>query len=388
MKESITPSPPPIGAGVFPHRLLAALSCITFLLLHAMESRAAEVRLPVRVHHPGINSSNAVDHILIQRTLANGRDYEYYIETDSVSCGNDRCTVVPVRLFWDQLGFYLRIELEPETHLEKGKDRPFTAADYRKLDQVLANRNTDIWKVWTDQLVQYRPSEKETDGVTAATILPDKSLYVQGAVWTCHTLWNWANGDIPGMIRDRTGESRSLAELQSLLQSGTVETQVFALEQLARRRAYGPATFKSVSACVSSRAYELLWALSAYAEGADPQQYYLIMDTFIHAGNPRLRVICMDSLLGTDHPAPPGFYKKLAAGLADHPAYVEINRFLHLLEKKDAVSPDVTAALFPLLESDNLLVVRRTYRFLEQQELPDNDRTRLADFAAEHADTL
>jgi hypothetical protein len=177
MKESITPSPPPIGAGVFPHRLLAALSCITFLLLHAMESRAAEVRLPVRVHHPGINSSNAVDHILIQRTLANGRDYEYYIETDSVSCGNDRCTVVPVRLFWDQLGFYLRIELEPETHLEKGKDRPFTAADYRKLDQVLANRNTDIWKVWTDQLVQYRPSEKETDGVTAATILPDKSLY-------------------------------------------------------------------------------------------------------------------------------------------------------------------------------------------------------------------
>jgi hypothetical protein len=143
-----------------------------------------------------------------------------------------------------------------------------------------------------------------------------------------------------------------------------------------------------VSACVSSRAYELLWALSAYAEGADPQQYYLIMDTFIHAGNPRLRVICMDSLLGTDHPAPPGFYKKLAAGLADHPAYVEINRFLHLLEKKDAVSPDVTAALFPLLESDNLLVVRRTYRFLEQQELPDNDRTRLADFAAEHADTL
>ena len=63
---------------------------------------------------------------------------------------------------------------------------------------------------------------------------------MEGAGWTCYSLWHWTHGETKQIIRNLTGDLYSPADLQNLLQ--TTEYQAFAIEQFTRRQDFSEKT--------------------------------------------------------------------------------------------------------------------------------------------------
>jgi len=57
-----------------------------------------------------------------------------------------------VKMCWDLVGNYNRFDTLVEKPLTKFKHRPFTIADYQKLDEILADKNSILRAPGKDEL--------------------------------------------------------------------------------------------------------------------------------------------------------------------------------------------------------------------------------------------
>ena len=63
----------------------------------------------ISINHPGEKESVTIT--LHQALDKNGIPIEYYMDVPSVICLEEVCKVIPVRLFWNDLGKYQKYEL-------------------------------------------------------------------------------------------------------------------------------------------------------------------------------------------------------------------------------------------------------------------------------------
>ena len=119
------------------------------------------------VNHPGEKESVAV--ILNQNVDENGLPTDYYMDVQSVICLEQVCKVIPVRIFWNNLGEYQRYELENGATLEKYEDAIFDPEDYPKLHSILANIASPFKDVYIDEILTV--VDDESDAISGATAL-------------------------------------------------------------------------------------------------------------------------------------------------------------------------------------------------------------------------
>tara|TARA_R110000850_G_scaffold185609_2_gene311357 strand:- start:635 stop:1756 length:1122 start_codon:yes stop_codon:yes gene_type:complete len=344
------------------------------------------VRHPVEVAHPGADHAGLSECLLVQLRGVDGQSDEFHMDVDSVYCGDHQCAVVPVRLVWDELGFYKRFELEPGIELEKGEGEPFLDTDYEQLHRVLSDRESTLWNVPVEQYTE--SSESEIDGVSGATVILGKSQYVAGAVWTCFNLWNWANGDVGSIIQEKTAEGCSLDELQRFLKNGSRRYKIFALEALTNRGSYDPDTLEIVLSHSFEERYDLQRLILNYVENAGPNLYFSAIQDVLDEADQRLRVMCLGSLLMTDYEIPKGCCKRLSERLFTWDSYQEIDLLLKIVESKSGSDPAVVSRITRLLDHSNFMIAHRAYWFLIGQKLSLPEEEKLEAFSAEHGNRL
>lgn len=347
-----------------------------------------EEPIAIRLIHPGISRTKPVPCTLVQTPGRLGNQAEYYMDVDSVFCLDTVCRVVKVRIFWDELGFYDRLILQRGVRLEKGQGEPFTREDYRQLDRVLGNRTTTAWNLDLKNLGAIQVGEGAVDAIAGATVSLDPSQYVVGAAWSCYTLWHWVNGSAHEIIRERTAARLTLSAFTRLLEQGGPNHQEFAVEQLTKQRCHDPETVAAVRQLASTANARLLKPLLHYAESAPANVYYAVIGQLIESQSPAARIKCLDSMLVSTHEPPDDFVSRLTAGIGAVTSYPEINLLLRVLTKAKAASPELRAQGLKLLDNDNLIIARRAYWFLREQDLTDAERTRLDRFQVEHQDVL
>lgn len=117
-------------------------------------------------------------------------------------CETGECKPVRIILFWDLLGQYLHYELPEGAVLTKLDHIPFTAEDYRKFKSVLADPHSVLEDFQMDELTGSKEKAEVTDidGITGATPKTITNAIVEGAVYTCYTLWHLAHGKIRDQI--------------------------------------------------------------------------------------------------------------------------------------------------------------------------------------------
>jgi hypothetical protein len=149
-------------------------------------------------------------------------------------CDDKLCANVILKVFWDLAGNYLRFDTIAGKPLTKFDHKRFTDADYKKLDQILKDRNSMLRVLEKADLVDKSIKLKATtvDAVSGATPATIKKAVVEGAVYSSHTLWHFVNGPIKDSIRAFT--LRNYSDQMALLMLGSVnfETQLFALKQI------------------------------------------------------------------------------------------------------------------------------------------------------------
>jgi hypothetical protein len=118
-------------------------------------------------------------------------------------CEDKICYDVELIFYWNILGDFVKYELIPGKPLTKQRHTPFSDTDYLKLSEILANKYSafkDLKKVDLTTKI----TDDNIDGITRATVTSVKEQTIQGAIYSCYTLWHIANGIVADSIQKRT----------------------------------------------------------------------------------------------------------------------------------------------------------------------------------------
>ncbi|GGN01935.1 hypothetical protein GCM10010967_40550 [Dyadobacter beijingensis] len=125
-----------------------------------------------------------------------GRPQYFFRNIFTPVCYTNECKPVYVNFYWDLLGNYERYDLPEGKVLTKVDHDEFKEADYQKLQDILIQPNSIFADLKMEDLIT-KGTDKLTDSVDAkagATLKTIKNQVIDGAVYTCYTLWHIAYG--------------------------------------------------------------------------------------------------------------------------------------------------------------------------------------------------
>ncbi len=352
------------------------LSLFSFKTSHVFQLQ--EIQHKIHIKHPGVSLTDKVEKSLVEIKNEEGRTTAFYMDVKTVVCGDSQCKIDIVRIYWNELGFYERLVLPKGVELEKAEGEYFTPADYEKLDNILADKNNSLRDVYKEEVVGSESTEG-VDAITGATIILHTNDYVKGAVWTCYTLWHWVNGGAVEIIRNITGDNHSIDDLNVFLSAENKDYQLFALEQIFRRKNFDPQTVESVIAAIG-KTPELIKPGLQYLESASTLIFQSSIKQLLNSLDEGNRLKCLNAILKTKHELPQVFYEQISFQISNFHTYQEIHLFFNILENKNAVSPQIISQLMPLLDSDSFLIARRVFWFLQERNLSGDQESKLEAF--------
>ncbi|MDF7825315.1 hypothetical protein P4B35_14920 [Pontiellaceae bacterium B12227] len=342
------------------------------------------------VFHPGATSAEPIPVAIFQTLEPSGSIREYYIDTDSVICGDGQCEIITVRLVWDPLGEFLRYEFPMGGNLTKRGHEQFTQEDHKKMLSILQDPASLLRDVAAKDVVHPGVAQTgdEIDGTSGATLLSDKSAIVSGAVYTCYTLWHWAQSDIQSEIRSITGETIINGQLLTYLNDPDEVKNSFAIQQLSERGIRDDATRDAVYQLALNGSTEVAAQAISYFQSLGAEDYYQAVGELFAQASSKKQVLYLSSLISTELKAPDGFYDELSSMLPNLGSYYEVHLLLNLMSAHNQDSEIVITHVLTLLNNPSFLIGRRAYNFLKELPLTDSQAAQVEGFRTTYADRL
>ncbi len=160
---------------------------------------------------------------------------QYRVRVYTPICETDKCYEVELEFFCDPIGRFLRYDTLRGKELTKLDHIPFREIDYHKLQEILSNQNSILANYAKDELVS-DTRVSEIDGFTGATILEVKESVIEGAVYSCYTLWHLAHGALVDSLRQRTAKDFTAALVDKLVDLNRQDVNYFLIEHLSENQ--------------------------------------------------------------------------------------------------------------------------------------------------------
>ena len=146
-------------------------------------------------------------------------------------CEVDKCYVIEIDFYWDIIGRFQYYDSIPGKGLTKLDHIPFTNSDYLKLTEILINRYSMLAAYEKENIVRDTRSS-DIDGITGATINELRQDVIEGAVYSCYTLWHIAYGPVTDSIRKATSGLFSKKLVQKMVNLEDQEISYFLINNL------------------------------------------------------------------------------------------------------------------------------------------------------------
>ena len=183
----------------------------------------------------------AVDHALYLLSDRDSLPLLYYANLQTPVCIDHVCKPVHLEIYWNLLGNYVGYGSYDEYPLTKYDHEEFAQKDHELLHRLLQDRHSVIERrelsdlfdpsLVADRQVEYRG--QKVDAVSGATIREISESVVEGALFSCYTLWHLVHGSVRSAIQSRLDSIWSPELLQYFLYSDVADYQYYALRQLA-----------------------------------------------------------------------------------------------------------------------------------------------------------
>ncbi len=138
--------------------------------------------------------------------------YIWYLYLHTPVCMTGECKEVDVGLFWYFDGEFLGYEVYEED-LTRTDHSKFSDADYQRLTHVLSDKSSILGEYAYEDLLVV-PADSSVDAITGATREDITSEAVEGAVYTCFTLWHICHGAIKVHVQNLTSALIANSELE------------------------------------------------------------------------------------------------------------------------------------------------------------------------------
>lgn len=288
-------------------------------------------------------------------------------------CYTNECKPVHVNFYWDLLGNYIRYDMPEGKILTKVDHDEFRQEDYKKLQDILARPNSifadlemkDLITEGTDNL------SDSVDAKTGATLKTIKNEVIDGAVYTCFTLWKIAYGKAVDEMKKITETYTNDALLHQFLASNNHHYQYWAMEKVISKGVVKKPFEMDIEKVISGK--NIFTARTALQQTG--------VDFFTDANRQNW---LWNVFQGASYPLQIAILKKLAnipldktlteqlAGQAGKANREQSGLMLDLLGSQPDLSIQTLKILARQLSSDNADVADKIYSILEKQK-PGND---------------
>lgn len=163
-----------------------------------------------------------------------GQPLYYFSNLFTPVCLTGECKPVYINFYWDLLGNYTRFDFPKGAVLTRMDHKAFKPEDYEKLQDILANTHSLLKDVSMEDLVG-KGTENLADSVDAkagATLKTVKNEVIDGAVYTCYTLWHIAHGKVVTEMQQITETFKTNALLHRFLTDNNHHYQYWAMERV------------------------------------------------------------------------------------------------------------------------------------------------------------
>jgi hypothetical protein len=171
-------------------------------------------------------------------------------------CITGLCKMIRLWLFWDGAGNYLGLQVPENEPLTKSDHDEFTAADYKKLDDILRDSASILKDLDPRDLTVEDPTEihqeYEIDGTTGATPVGLVDVVVKDAVYTCYTLWHTVYGHTQAEIWDILDRRVNQNYLSLLFDSGNPSYQSLAIKSMKKHPEFHEGFFPNIIELIKS----------------------------------------------------------------------------------------------------------------------------------------
>lgn len=191
-------------------------------------------QIPLKTKAYTVTINDSTEYTLKLALDTTGEPHHFFSNIFTPVCLTGECKPVYINFYWDLLGNYIRFDLPAKTELTRMDHKPFKPEDYEKLQTILANTHSLLKDVSMDDLVG-RGTENLADSVDAkagATLKTVKNEVIDGAVYTCYTLWHIAHGAVVAQMQRITETFKSEALLRRFLTDRNHHYQYWAMERV------------------------------------------------------------------------------------------------------------------------------------------------------------
>ena len=187
------------------------------------------------------NSDTLIEHEMWLLRDTQSNPLLYYSDIQTPVCIDGLCKPVYIELYWDLVGQYVGYGVYESQLLTKFDHETFKEVDYLKLHELLLNPHsimdrksvTDLYDVGKEREKAITFKGVEVDGISGATKKEIKNSIVEGALYSCYTLWHLAYKDGAKKIGQKLPEIYTDSLANQFLQSNRPAYQQYALKQLS-----------------------------------------------------------------------------------------------------------------------------------------------------------
>lgn len=186
------------------------------------------------------NPDTLLEHELFLLSDSAQQPLLFYSEIMTPVCIDGICKPVHIELYWSLTGNYVGFGLFDQEPLTKFDHDAFTEADYQKMNALLNDKNSILSRQQLSDLFDENaaPAKKieyqgvELDAVSGATRKEIKESVVEGALYSCFTLWHLVYGPVQQTIEAYVQSIYTPELATELLYSGNADYQFYALKQM------------------------------------------------------------------------------------------------------------------------------------------------------------
>lgn len=171
------------------------LACLLILIHCVSYTQSVD-----KVHAASFIVSDSLSTVLFAHFDEQGVLDRYSSRVFTPVCEGTKCYAIEVDLYWDCIGRFERLDTVPGKRLTKLDHIPFTSREYLKMEQILSDPYSILANFERDKLISGQ-RKASTDGFTGATTQEVRNAVIDGAVYSCYTLWHIANGPVRDSIK-------------------------------------------------------------------------------------------------------------------------------------------------------------------------------------------
>ncbi len=218
------------------------LLCVFFLVINT-----AFAQLPAKTKEYVVTINDTTEYTLQLALDDAGQPLYYFSNLFTPVCLTGECKPVYINFYWDLLGNYTRFDFPKGAELTRMDHKPFKPEDYEKLQTILANTHSLLKDISMEDLLG-KGTENLADSVDAkagATLKTIKNEVIDGAVYTCYTLWHIAHGKVVTEMQRITETFKTDAMLHRFLADNNHHYQYWAMERVINKEGFVTAEFQS-----------------------------------------------------------------------------------------------------------------------------------------------